>query len=170
MYSVVLDACVLAEFFFQYFSNTHADRGNKSFKQGGGLSNGAVDRINRIVRAFRSSDLAPKGKVIVPPLALIELVRKWDEMVVERFRVSSLAAFVDSPPEWVSISSWDESLIPSFLRIPREVYLDGRATSIEWTDCIYPATALAFGNGNAVATSDRKLLALAGQMDAVVFV
>ena len=170
MNSVVLDTCVSGEFFYQYFSIHYANRGNGLFEPMGHLSQAAVEWINKILRAYRSNDLPPEGKVIVPPLALIELVRKWDEIVQDRFSISSLEAFIDSPPDWVSVSSWDESLIPSFIRIPNEVYVDGRVTPMEWTDCIFPATALSFGEGNAVATSDRKLLALKGQLSAVIFV
>ncbi|MBK8039251.1 MAG: hypothetical protein IPK22_19270 [Verrucomicrobiaceae bacterium] len=161
MIRIILDACVLGDFFSQYFDASRASRGQARFTTDTFLSTQAANEINKIIESHRSDrDRAILGKVVIPPLALIELVRKWDEMVKERFSPQVLKAAIQQQPDWLNIASWDSDLLPYFLQVPNSVFIDGVCKSIEWTDAVYPATALSYGEGNVVATSDKRLIAL----------
>jgi hypothetical protein len=160
MADLILDASVLGDFFEQFFSPSIANRGRGRFVVGRFLSQHAAQDLNRIVLLHASQDTPSSDLVIISPFAFIEMARRWDDIALDHFSIEQVEAFSQQPPDWVSIATWDETLLPAFLDVPTHVWLRGQFRAIEWTDAIHAATALARGDSNLLATTDSKLHAL----------
>jgi predicted nucleic acid-binding protein len=154
MADLILDTNVLGEFFDQFFDGSGANRGNGEFTSGRYLSLAAAREINRITRSyFRNGDLFG-GVVIISSFGLVELFRKWPQISAGKIELAKMQAFISQPPEWLGITPVDESLAPAFLDVPTHVYTIGGFSSVDWTDAIHIATALARGDGHKIATTD----------------
>ncbi len=160
MADVILDSSVLGDFFAQFFSASIANRGRGRFVKDRFLSLGAARELNRILLSHKSDEQASADLVIISPFAFVEMARRWDDIALNRFSIEQVEAFSQQPPDWVSVATWDETLLPAFLDVPTHVWLRGESRAIEWTDAIHAATALARGDSNFLATSDSRLLAL----------
>jgi predicted nucleic acid-binding protein len=160
MADLILDTSVLGDFFEQFFSSLVANRGQGRFVEGTFLSQRAARELNRIVLLHSSQDLVSTDLVIISPFAFIEMARRWDNIVSDRFSIDQVEAFSEQPPDWVSVATWDETLLPAFLDVPTHVWFKGESRAIEWTDAIHAATALARGDSNLLATTDSRLHAL----------
>ncbi|GAB4547152.1 MAG: hypothetical protein Kow0063_41780 [Anaerolineae bacterium] len=150
MADLVLDVGALADLLSQYFQAE--DRTRPLFEPSRFLSSEIARQINRIVR--------DDGRYIVAAsaMAFVELVRKWDEIVDQRFEPYQLAAFLQDPPDWFSLEPVDEDLIPLFGQVPPEVPMpDGSVQTLEWPDVIHAATALSREEADLI-TSDGRLL------------
>jgi len=139
MIDIVLDSDYLAEFFIQYFDPDIANHGRGQFHASEVFSKDLARRLNDIVTT--ASEGISK-LVIASTFALIEIARKWDVMVANRFSVQQLHAFVYQYPEWFSLAPVDEDLMPFFVDVPSNVVVDSRFVPIEWTDAIHLATVI----------------------------
>ena len=164
---VILDACVLGEFFSQYFSSCHADRGHGYFVRSSKFSREATRVLNSVLIAHRSEDQFPTTKVVITPLGMIELCRKWKDIVSDPLLELRVKALIEHLPDWIVIASWDETILSAFIQLPDSVNIDGESKPIEWTDAVYPATAISYGRGNIVISTDRRIKALADQSDSI---
>ena len=154
MSDLILDTNVLGEFFEQYFDVSLGNRGCGTFVAGDFLSVNAAREINRIVMSFQRHDDIAAGIVVISSFAFVELFRKWDQITNGRIDLNRLRGFLKQPPVWVNIAPLDESLAPFFIQVPISVFTDNGFKSIEWTDCVHVATALARGDGHVIATTD----------------
>jgi plasmid stabilization system protein ParE len=159
MPDIILDANVPGDFFEQFFSPSKANRGRGPFSRGPFLSDAAARELNRIVRMHADRDSPATDLVVISPFGFIELARRWPEIGQGRYSVDQVRAFVSQPPEWVSVATLDETILPSFLDVPTHVWARGEFRAMEWTDAIYAATALARGDSNLLATTDACLQA-----------
>lgn len=149
MADLILDVGALTDLLAQYFRAE--DRTAPRFRPSRFLSPQVTRHLNRIVRG--------DGRYVVAAsaMAFVELVRKWDEIVAERFKPHHLAALIQAPPDWFSIEPVDAGLIPLFGLVPPEVSMpDGSVRPIEWPDAVHVATALSREEG-ALVTSDERL-------------
>jgi len=150
MADLVLDTGALADLLAQYFNLE--DRSNPKFLPSTFLTVEVTRLINHIVRISNSYI------IVSSVMAVVEIVRKWDEIVAGRFYAYQLAAFLESPPEWFSFDPMDEDVILLFGQVPSVVLMpDNSVRSIEWTDAVHAATALGRDKGILV-TADRILI------------
>jgi predicted nucleic acid-binding protein len=160
MPDIILDTNVLGEFLAQYFSSALANRGFGQFAGGKFLSDIAARQLNRIIAHYASEEEPLSELAVIPSFAFVELVRRWDEIVKARFTTEQLEAFLRQPPDWVSIATLDETLLPAFMQVPTHVFTQGTFKAVEWTDAVHAATALARGDGHQLATADQVLRSL----------
>ena len=154
MDDLVLDTCVLGDFLAQYMDTNRADHGHRDFVQDHNLSDEAARYINRLVATYGP------GLVVSSTLSFLELVRKWQEIVNDRFQRDQFWAFVRDAPDWFRIEPIDETLLPSLARVPTTVLIDGKAFGVELMDRIHVATALVRGDDARIATTDGVLQTL----------
>ena len=148
MSDLILDTNVLADLLAQYF--VLHNRTQPQFLPSKFLSPDAVRFINRVIRS--------EGKYIIGAsvLAVVEIVRKWDDIVKGRFAPYQLAAFLESTPEWFVFEPMEQNIIYWFGKISAHVrMLDDSLLPIEWTDAIHAATALSRDNAILVTTDGR---------------
>ncbi len=154
MQDVVLDSCLLGDFLTQYFSAEAANRGYGRFRAEGRLSGSLARRLNGIVD---SSRYRLSALVVTSAFAFVELARKWEDMVGDRFTELQLDAFIRQPPEWFDIAPVDEDLLPFFLEVPSRVDVHGDSRPIEWSDAIHAAVVLSREADCLLATTDVRL-------------
>lgn len=161
MPDIVLDTNILADFLAQYFGI--AERGRMEFIAQDTLNAPLTQRINQIVRwhqlDFPNEDVGYyPGRIIASTLAFVEMARKWTSIVRNRFEVIQLAAYVAQPPEWFVIEPIDENLLDMLCDVPASILAsNGCEESIEWTDAVHVATALARGEDCVIAVTDRRI-------------
>jgi predicted nucleic acid-binding protein len=150
MLDLVMDTGPLADLLGQYFQAE--DRDTLHFTESSYLSTDTVREINLIVHGDG------RHLIAASTMAFVELARKWDEIVTERFAPRQLAAFLEDPPDWFSIEPVDEDLVPTLIQVPPEVMMpDGTAKPLEWPDAIHIATTLGRQEAKLI-TSDRRML------------
>lgn len=153
MIDIVLDSNCFVEFLAQYFDAAIANRGLGLFQSSAIFSAALARRLNQIVLA--ASD-GISALVIASTFSLIEIARKWDQIVQGRFTIQQLHAFTYQYPEWFSLAPVDEDLIPFFIEVPSTVFLKSKSTTIEWTDAVHLATVISRGTDATLATTDSK--------------
>jgi predicted nucleic acid-binding protein len=147
MGDLILDTGALADLLSQYFQSP--DRNIPQFYQSRFLSSDAVRMINRIVQGNS------RYIVAASTLGFVELVRKWDEIVRQRFSPVQIAAFIDSPPDWFSIEPMDERIVLLLGQVPPNVRVGTELKPLEWTDAVHVATALSRDSSILVTTDQR---------------
>jgi len=158
MADLCLDSNVIAELLAQFFAAER--RWPVTFIHQGALSERAARCASNIVRRHAADPIdEPPGLVVANALASIELCRKWEQIVADRFTPYQLAAFLEQPPDWFSVVPLDEYLVESFIHVPAYVPLGGRTVPLEWTDVVHAATAHSRGEDALFATTDQRLRA-----------
>ncbi len=148
MSDLVLDVGPLADFLAQYFNAE--DRSCPRFAPTASLTHDVSRRMTTIA-SFDGPYI-----VVTSAVAIVELVRQWDEITEGRFQPYQLAALLDAPPDWFSIDPLDEELLPFIRLVPSEVIMpNGELKQIEWTDAVHVATKLARDNSELVTTDHR---------------
>jgi hypothetical protein len=153
MIDIILDSNCFAEFLAQYFNAGIANRGMGHFQSSAIFSTTLARRLNQIMLA--ASD-GISNLIIASTFSLIEIARKWDQIVQGRFTTQQLHVFTYQYPEWFSLAPVDEDLIPFFAEVPSTVFLNSKSTTIEWTDAIHLATVISRGTNATLATTDSK--------------
>jgi len=164
MIDIILDSNYLVEFLVQYFDPVVANRGMGRFQSSAVFSRELARRLNQVVT---TASEGISTLIIASTFTLIEIARKWDQIVQSRFTIQQLHAFTYQCPEWFSLAPVDEDLIPFFVDVPTTVVVGSRAVPIEWTDAIHLATVISRGEEATLATSDRrarKVLQLEGRV------
>jgi len=100
------------------------------------------------------------GVVVVSSFAFVELIRKWAEIVNDRFSPLELYNFLLDLPDWMSVAEVDEDMLPSYAEVPTNVWIDSNYEPIELPDAVHVATVLSRGDDTLFATSDTRLQAL----------
>lgn len=150
----MLDSGHLVELLEQYYDENRANYGYGRFRSEGLFSNKFTGRLNNIIRSREGLHL---GFVIASTFTFVEISRKWEEMVGNRFTEEQFYVFVREPPTWFNIAPVDDQLTPFFLNIPN---YNSKLEPIEWTDAICMATVLSRGDDASsatLATTDLKL-------------
>ena len=154
MIDIILDSNYLVEFLVQYFDSAVANRGMGRFQSSTMFSEELARRFNQVVTtAFKGSSKL----IVASTFTLIEIARKWDQIVQSRFTIQQLHAFTYQYPDWFSLAPVDEDLIPFFIDVPSTVFMNSKAVPIEWTDAIHLATVISRGPDATLATSDSKV-------------
>jgi hypothetical protein len=150
---IVIDASCLCDVLDQYFSEKYAYYGYGEFKRNGKISKELASKLNQIMK---SNSPIMYGSVITPSFSFIEIARKWDEWVKNRFSIHKMYAFINEPPMWFNISPIDKELLSFFVYVPNS---NSKDQMIEWTDAIYFATTISRGDTkiSTLVTSDEKL-------------
>ena len=151
---LVLDSDYLADLLAQYFDPTCVDYGDGNFQPLGYISTSLAGRLNTILK---SSAWGVFSLVIASTFAFIEMSRKWDPIVNNRFTVTQMHSFIRQTPDWFSIAPVDDDLLSSFVYTSA---INSKSESIEWTDNIHMATVLSRGanpSSATLVTNDRKL-------------
>jgi len=164
MVDIVLDTDFLAEFLIQYFDPFVANRGMGRFQTSAVFSRELSRRLNQIVT---TSYMGISNLIIASTFAVVEIARKWDEIVQNKFSVQQLHAFTYQYPEWFSLAPVDEDLIPFFMDVPSNVLVNSKITPIEWIDAVHLATVISRGPNATLATSDskaKKVLEIQGRL------
>mgnify|MGYP000939271724 CR=1 FL=1 len=129
------------------------------FEVGTILKPALVKRINQIIRYhsdFSWNDDGEPGLVVASAFAFIEIARKFDAIVMQRFSVTQFAAFIDAPPNWFKISPVDKDLLPALHGLPANVIIEnGSQRPLELADAIHVATAISREKFLLVATDER---------------
>lgn len=157
MPDIVLDTNILSDFLAQYFESE--SRRSPVFHEQGFISLELAQGINRIVQRWNDPfiDQYP-GHLVASTLAFVEISRKWEHIVQERFDVVQMAAFIEQPPEWFIIEPLDEALVSVLCDVPADVQVvQGNTRSIEWTDAVHIATAFIRGTDARLAVTDREM-------------
>jgi predicted nucleic acid-binding protein len=157
VHDIVLDTNVLADFLAQYFEDR--SRRRPVFHERGFISRELARSMNKIVEQWSDPliDQYP-GHLVASTLAFVELSRKWETIVQERFDVIQMAAFIEQAPVWFVIEPIDETLVSILCEVPAYVRMaQGERRSIEWTDAVHMATVLIRGEGARLAASDREM-------------
>ena len=163
MIDIVLDSNYLVEFLIQYFDSGVANRGMGRFQSSTVFSEDLARRLNQVMT---TASEGISTLIIASTFALIEIARKWDQIVQDRFTIQQLHTFTYQYPEWFSLAPVDEDLIPFFIDVPSIVFVNSKAIPIEWTDAIHLATVISRGPDATLATSDsraKKVLELQGR-------
>lgn len=164
MIDIILDSDFFVEFLTQYFHPNIMNHGTGQFQLSPVFSRELVRRLNQIVyMAYEGIS----NLVIASTFSLIEISRKWDTLVQERFSTQQLHAFVYQYPEWFSLAPVDDDLLPFFVDVPANVIVDAKLQPIEWTDAVHIATMLSRGDNATMATNDsriKRVLELQGRM------
>lgn len=151
---IVLDSGHMVELVAQYFDKNLANYGYGRFQAVGVFSVEIARRLNSIVQTSRTSGFS---LVIASTFTIVEISRKWKEMVGTKFTVEQFYAFLQEPPSWFSLAPVDEQLSPFFIYVPNR---NSKMESIEWTDAIHMATVFSRGDDPSsatLATTDGKL-------------
>ena len=163
MIDIILDSNYFVEFLVQYFDSAIANRGMGRFQSSTVFSKELARRLNQVVTtSFKESSKL----IVASTFTLIEIARKWDQIVKSRFTIQQLHAFTYQYPVWFSLAPVDEDLIPFFVDVPSTVFMDSKSVPIEWTDAIHLATVVSRGPDATLATSDlkvKKVLELQGR-------
>jgi len=157
MADIVLDTNILSDFLGQYFSSR--SRRVPVFHSQNSISAELAHGINQIVQQWDDPliDQYP-GHLVASSLAFVEMSRKWQQVVRERFTVIQMAAFLEQPPDWFLIEPVDETLVSILCDVPADVnMINGESRSVEWTDAIHIATALIRGADTRLAVTDREM-------------
>ena len=157
VHDIILDTNVLVEFFAQYFES--GSRRKPVFYERGFISRELAQSMNTIVGQWSDPliDQYP-GHLVASTLAFVEISRKWETIVQERFDVIQMAAFIEQAPVWFVIEPLDETLVSVLCEVPAYVRMaQGERRSIEWTDAVHIATVLIRGEGARLAASDREM-------------
>lgn len=146
---IFLDAGPLADFLDQYFRSSK--RLCPFFVKSSEFSDDIAQMINKIIQDPQFS------RICASSFAFVELVRKWEEIVKDRFKVYQLQAFISDPPEWFLIEPLDETIVHYLCLISPEVRMaDNSMKPLEWTDAIHAATKMTREN-SILVTSDERL-------------
>ncbi len=143
---IVLDSGHMVEFLAQYHNKNLADYGYGRFQPVGLFSAEVARRLNVIVRTNKSTGFS---LVIASSFTIVEISRKWREMVGTKFTEEQLYAFLREPPTWFSLAPVDEQLEHFFIYVPNR---NSRMEPIEWTDAIHMATVFSRGEDPSLAT------------------
>lgn len=162
MADILLDTNVFAEFLAQFFDPASADRGYGVFRPQGFMSSTVATVLNRLkADHLRFGDIR-SGIVVVSAFGVIELSRKWRQIVGTKLTIIQLHSFILQPPEWVSIAPVDDTLIPFFMSLPTHIVTtQGHFKALEWTDAIHVATAVSRGEGIFIGATDGVIRSLA---------
>lgn len=154
MPDIVLDTNILADLLAQYFDPGRANYGTGEFLSGGGITRNLSRKLNRIVQRSRYglSDV-----IVASAAAFVEIGRRWQGIVQDRFSVPQFEGFVRQPPEWFDIAPVDEDLLPFFIDVPIGVRMASRLEPVEWVDALHVATAISRGQDAELATTDQRL-------------
>jgi len=153
MVDIILDTNYLAELITQYYQTNHLE--NDYFRESSLFQDSLIRELNNIVRNYNNGFLT--GLIIASSYAFVEIARKFDGIVKDRFTIEKFAAFIEQPPSWFFISSVDYSLFQPLLDIPGYVVLNGEIKPIEWADALHIATALSRDKPWLLAISDRRM-------------
>lgn len=151
---IVLDSGHVVELLAQYYDENRADYGYGRFNPDGMFTSKVAQLLNRIVLTSRQEGFK---LVIASAFAIVEIARKWQEMVNGKFSHEQFYAFIHEPPTWFSLAPVDQQLAPYFMSVPNR---NSKMESIEWTDAIHMATVLSRGQNPSsatLATTDGKL-------------
>lgn len=146
---IVLDTQVLKFLLIQTLSNDDFNEFPKIVADGH-ISAERARVINQIIDSHKYGYAGTY--VIVSVSALVEVVRKFDEISGNKYPLHKLRAFMNQPPDWFLIVSLEKNLFMELIRIPFKI----GSKSIEWIDVIQLATALVREDAY-FATADRKL-------------
>jgi hypothetical protein len=142
MADLVLDVGALADLLAQCFQSD--DWTNPCIQPSQFICPEDSRQINRI--------LEREGPYVVVASAMtfVELVRKWNEIVSERFQPHQMAVFLHDTPDWFVVEPIDEYLVLLLGDVPL-------VQELEWPDAIQVATVLSRETSTLI-TSDRNLL------------
>ena len=100
---------------------------------------------------------APQGLIIASTFAFVEIARKFQDIVRDRFTRDQFAAFIEQPPNWFFIASVDTALLPYLVQLPSNVRLpNGTLAPLELADSIHLATAMS-RDAYLIATIDKPM-------------
>jgi hypothetical protein len=136
----------MVELVTQYYDESRANYGYGRFQPVGLFSVEVARRLNNVVQTSRSSGFS---LIIASTFTIVEISRKWEEMVGTKFTEAQLYAFLQEPPTWFNLAPIDEQLTSFFNYVPN---YNSKMESIEWTDAIHIATVLSRGDDPSVAT------------------
>ena len=152
---IVLDSNTLADFLAQYFGP--AERGQQPFQGGGRLPPDLARRINSVVIRYMANEIVTTV-IVASTLAFVEIVRKWGQIVQDRFQPHQMAAFLEQTPDWFSVAPVDEDLVEFFCDVPADVSMpDGTTKPVELPDAVHVATVFSRAETCLFATSDQPL-------------
>jgi predicted nucleic acid-binding protein len=114
--------------------------------------------IYRVFMNISSSEIT-ENYIVVSSLAVIEVMRKFEEISSGKFTRDQFAAFLSEKPEWFLVADLNSELTEKLMEIPADVDADGKRKPVEWADAVHLATAMLRENAKLVAT-DSKLVAL----------
>ena len=158
MLEIILDTDYYAEFIFQYYDQEKYNLGEGQFIEEGIISKGLANKINRVSILYKEyEDPSVSGLVICSALSIVELSRKYNEIMRGRLPVEKLYDFIQYPPGWFLIAPVDMDLTPFFVDVPPFVNVEGTLKPMEWTDSIHVATLLSRGQISQIATNDSKI-------------
>ncbi len=153
MADIILDSNVLSDLLAQFYDPLTANRGDGKFCPERTITKNLAYKLNQIMK--RHSEV--NDLIVSSTFAFIEIARKWDNIVQNRFSVEQMYAFITQPPEWFDIAPVDEDLLPFYVDVPTSVFVGNRNEHIEWTDAIHVATAYSRGETAFLATTDHRL-------------
>jgi len=154
---IILDTNTLSDVIAQYYENDIIFSG--VFRTKYRLSKKAVTILNGIL--FRSREDMLENVVVASTAAFVEIARKFDDIVQNRFSLEQFKAFIDAKPSWFVVAAVNTDLVSLLSRIPADVRLKGGAIKpLEWADIIHVATALSRGDNIVFSTTDSSLQAL----------
>ncbi len=169
MPDLVIDTCFLGDMLADCLPATSVFRTYGRFRQSSTLPPAICRKLDAIVGFHEerwdisgstvevTSDI---GVVVVSSFAFIELIRKWAEIVNNRFSPLELYTFLLDLPDWMSVAEVDEDMLPSYAEVPTDVWIDDNQEPIELPDAVHVATVLSRGDDTLFATSDTRLRAL----------
>jgi predicted nucleic acid-binding protein len=162
LHDIVLDTNILSDFLAQYFAS--GSRRSPVFHKQGFISLELAQGMNKIIQWWNDPFINQHpGHLVASTLAFVEIARKWDYIVRERFDVVQMAVFIEQPPEWFIIEPLDEALVSLLCDVPADVQMtQGGIRSIEWTDAVHIATAFIRGPGTRLAVTDREMRQVPG--------
>ena len=161
--NLVIDSCTVGDVLEQYFCKTQANYGHGFFEKSDTLGTWLVQTLNRVLREWHANGRnrnIPDHIVVISAFAFVELARKWDKIVGNRFTKSQVRTFLQDPPTWVNLAPVDSDLTPFFLNVPRQVEARGEKKPVEWCDAVHVATVLSRGTNSTLITTDDRLLSL----------
>ena len=159
---IVLDSGHLVELLEQYYDENRANYGYGRFRAEGLFSCKLTNKLNNVIR---NSEGLHFSCVIASTFTFVEISRKWEEMVGNKFTEEQFYVFAKETPTWFNIAPVDDQLTPFSLNVPN---YNSKSEPIEWTDAIHMATVLSRGDDASsatLATTDRKLKQMLVDLD-----
>jgi predicted nucleic acid-binding protein len=157
MGDIVLDTNIVADFLAIYFERSVSIDG--LFYPKYRINQQLCERINLVINEYRyGPGVFSKGLIVASSFSFVEIARKFDVVVYNRFSIEQFKAFIDSAPEWFLIEPVTPDLFLLFNEVPERVDVgEGVLESIEWSDAIHVVTALSRGGSSLLCTTDHRI-------------
>lgn len=158
---IILDTGFVADLIAIYYEEELSKGKSNGFIPKYSISRTLAKEVNKIYWDSLYNDNFSHGVVVASTFAFIEISRKYQEIVQNRFSIVKFRAFISSPPPWFVIEPLQLSLLDDLRRVPSTIHISSFSSStIEFADAIHVATTLTRGANSALATKDSKLVSM----------